>query len=202
MPLPYEYKVTSNKDQFIARVQRLATKLDVPTSWLMIVMNFESGLDPKAKNPYSSATGLIQFMYDTAIELGTTTMALYNMSNVEQMEYVDKYLSNVKSRYGAFNGIEDLYLAIFYPAAIRWPMDRKFPDRVYRVNKVFDLNKDGVMTKLEVHDKILQNVPNAYLGELKKKPLTMDKKIVITIAVLMMMSSAYLIYTRGGGIVA
>ena len=48
----------------------LAARLGVATSWLVDLIQFESGWDPKARNPISGARGLIQFLHSTAKGLG------------------------------------------------------------------------------------------------------------------------------------
>jgi len=61
------------------------------------------------------AVGMIQFMPSTATGLGTTTAALYEMSAVEQMTYVQKfYLSQGNASY---NSQSDLYGTTFLPAS-------------------------------------------------------------------------------------
>src|SRR5574338_96133 len=123
----FENLIKENKEQFINEAKNIALELNIPVEWLIFVMWFESGLNSKAvnfqkgDNPIASerckfrATGLIQFMPTTARNLGTTNTDLYNMSNVKQLGYVKKYLSQWK---GKFKSFEDLYLAVFYPAAI------------------------------------------------------------------------------------
>jgi len=51
-------------------LKNTAKKLNVPSDSLYRLINFESGWDPKAKNPTSGARGLIQFMPSTASWLG------------------------------------------------------------------------------------------------------------------------------------
>lgn len=60
---------------------------------LLNVMAVETSgtFDPSIKNPNSSASGLIQFMADTARELGTTTAALRKMTATQQLDFVFKY---------------------------------------------------------------------------------------------------------------
>jgi hypothetical protein len=66
-------------------------------------------------NKISGATGLIQFMPSTAKSLGTTTDVLLSMNNIQQLNYVLAYLRPYK---GKMNNFVDVYLAVFYPAAI------------------------------------------------------------------------------------
>lgn len=67
----FENKVTSNKEAFLQKVRLICAKLGIEPDWLMFVMNSESGLNPAAYNPNGGASGLIQFMPDTAKGLGT-----------------------------------------------------------------------------------------------------------------------------------
>jgi hypothetical protein len=106
--------VTQNTQAFLAKVQSIASQLDIKADWLMAVMAIESGLQASITNSIG-ATGLIQFMPATAAALGTSTAALRAMSNVQQLDYVYKYLSNYKSK---LKSAGDLYLTIFYPAAV------------------------------------------------------------------------------------
>lgn len=164
-------KVKLNSTAFAKRVTDIASALGIPADWLMVVMNFETAgtFSPSVRNPQSSATGLIQFMEATAKDLGTTTAALAQMTNVQQLDYVYKYLAKVQRTYGSFNDVVDVYLAVFYPASIPKPLDYVYPNRVFAVNKVFDTNKDGRITKAEIKEKILATVPAQYRENIKKK---------------------------------
>jgi len=171
MALIFAEKVKYNSTAFLNRVKDIASTLGFPADWLMLCINFETGgtFSPSVKNPSSSATGLIQFMEATARDLGTTTAQLAAMTNVQQLDYVYKYLAKVQKTYGAFNHPVDLYLAIFYPAAIPKPLDYRFPNNVYAVNKVFDVNKRGYFTKADVQEKLLSTAPAGYAATFKKK---------------------------------
>lgn len=114
----FENKVTSNKEAFLQKVRLICAKLGIDPNWLMFVMNSESGLNPAAYNPNGGASGLIQFMPDTAKGLGTTTEALRKMSNVAQLDYVYKYFYPYR---GKMSSLYDLYLVTFFPAALGKP---------------------------------------------------------------------------------
>lgn len=173
MPLLFEEKIKINRSAFINKVIAIANKHNMEPDWLMAVMHFETAdtFSPSIKNPQSSATGLIQFMDATAKELGTTTAALAAMTNVQQLDYVDKYYAMQIRRHGTIDNVAEAYLAVFYPAAISWPMTRVFPQAVYRVNKVFDLNSDGSLTKDEIIRKIESTIPAAFRGSITKKKI-------------------------------
>lgn len=166
----FEEKVYTNKQAFLKGVQAIADKYRFPADWLMLTMYFESGLNPAAVNPKTKATGLIQFMPSTAKWLGTTVEAIKRKSNVEQLKLVDLYLKkNVFSRVVTINHPVDLYLGIFFPASIDDGLEYVYPRSVWEANKLFDLNKDGRLTKAEIQEKILSKAPASYQLTLKKK---------------------------------
>lgn len=144
--LPFINKVKDNVSQFGNKVIDIANELGWNAKWLMVVMNNESNLDHKAKNPTSSATGLIQFMDKTAKSLGTTTDKLKKMTNVEQLDYVKKYLMPYKDK---VSSVADAYLSVFYPLALFKPDSWEFPEWAVKANKIFDISKDGKLTKAE-----------------------------------------------------
>lgn len=139
-------KVKSNIAAFGNKVILIAQMLGINPNWIMFVMNNESGLNHTIKNPNGSATGLIQFTEATAKNLGTTTAALKAMSNVQQLDYVYKYFANWKT---SIKNVSDTYLAVFYPLALFKDNSYVFPTWVVQANPIFDLNKDGKLTKQE-----------------------------------------------------
>ena len=99
----------------------LANKLGMPDpGWLANLMRYETGgtFDPAQPNKAGSgAVGLIQFMPRTAEGLGTSTEELAQMSQKEQMYWVEKFLVK-KLRRGTFKDPTDVYMAVFYPVAM------------------------------------------------------------------------------------
>lgn len=139
--------------RFIAEVSAVSRRLDINPNWLYFTMYRESSFLPYAKNPNSSASGLIQFMESTAKRLGTTTAAIRAMTPTEQLKYVELYYKPYRGKMKSFF---DLYLATFYPAAIGKPLSYKLgpspavQSRIARVNSAYDLNKDKVITVGEI----------------------------------------------------
>ena len=166
--LIYEEKVPINKTAFVAKVREISERLNINPNWLMLLMNFETaGTMSHTIVNNIGATGLIQFMPNTAIGLGTTTAELRQMTNVEQLEYVYKYLKPYKRHY---NSLTDLYLAIFYPAALGKGADYVITsDAVAKANPVFDLNKDLDISVKEIETVINSRIPQAWLNEFSKK---------------------------------
>lgn len=167
-------KVNTNKEAFGRKVIEISNKLGVDPDSLMAVMNSESGINPKAKNPYGGATGLIQFMPNTAEGLGTTTDALYNMSNVEQLDYVYKYFYPYRNKLTDYTS---LYLVTFYPRALGENDNYVFgsevsSDRVSliaRQNPAIDRNKDGKVTMSEFKEFTLLKIPEEYRKQFQSK---------------------------------
>lgn len=140
---------------FKAALEKTASNLGVDPNHLIAIMKQESGLDPQAVNKTSRATGLIQFMPKTAAGLGTSTDALYRMTATEQLPWVEKYFKRAGIRPGM--GLGDLYIAVFYPAAMG-KSDSHVISRsgraVYNQNKGLDTNKDGVITVADVKQSV------------------------------------------------
>ncbi len=191
MNLIYQNKITSNQSQFISKLVKICDWLGINPNWLMYVMWFESGLNPAAVNSVSGATGLIQFISSTAAGLGTSTDELRKMSNVEQLDYVYKYL---KPYSGKMNNLIDLYLVVFFPVSLN-----KGPEYIFETstlsrskiaanNPAFDLNKDSMITRAEVEVKVMSGVPSEYQAimnnEKYSKMKITSKEITIAIAVM------------------
>jgi hypothetical protein len=153
----------AEKKEFGNDVFKYSAKLGILPEWLMVAMYFESKLNSKARNPNSSATGLIQFMEATAKGLGTSTEKLYFMPQITQLSYVYKYLNRYA---GKMKSLGDVYLAIFYPAAVGKSDDYILPlsENSVNLNKVLDKNKDHKLTKKEITEVIY-----SYFEFLKKK---------------------------------
>ena len=123
------YKPSGNlKDdsEFTASIEALAEKRGLSTSELYKVIKGESGFNPKAKNA-SGATGLFQFMPDTAKELGVSTKDILNMTPTQQVGLYDKYLERWK--YSSNNRLGIMQAAPAYanrePEAVIYGKDTK-----------------------------------------------------------------------------
>ncbi len=157
----FENLIKENKEAFLKKVEDVAYFLGVNPNWLMFVMWFETAhtLNSKIRNGIG-ATGLIQFMPSTAEGLGTTTDKLRAMSNVEQLVYVQKHLSRFRGKYQSF---VDLYCAVFWPAAVGKPDSYVITsDKVAAQNPIFDLNGDKDITKGEIRQALLKQIPNEF----------------------------------------
>jgi hypothetical protein len=145
---------------FRLKASVIAQRIGADPSALMAAMKFESNFNPAARNSSSGAVGLIQFMPNGSVkELGTTAQALAAMTAEEQLDYVERYF--VERGYaGQMKTVEDLYMAILWPAAIGKPNDyvlmaQDAGSRAYLQNKGLDLDKDGRITKAEAAARVI-----------------------------------------------
>lgn len=169
--LPYIQLIPENRIDFEKKVWDIALRLRIKPAWLMIVFYIETAasrygrIDHRVTNALG-ATGLIQFMPRTIRALGTTAMALKLMSNVQQLDYVFRYLFPYTGRMGS---LADLYLAVFFPAAIgkpdHWVLQAPgLPaSSVACWNPLYDLNKDKLLTVGEIKAKLKTFIPAGYV---------------------------------------
>ncbi len=173
----YDNLITQNKAAFLAKLTEIAAKLKIQPSWLMIVFKIEAtdqsgNISHQALNPVSGAAGYIQFMPATARGLGTTTAALLNMTNVQQLDYVYKYFQPYTGR---INSIQDLYTITFFPRALGKPdnyvlqTDTLSASLIAGQNRPYDLNRDNAITAGELRASITKRIPSEALEYLKKK---------------------------------
>jgi hypothetical protein len=150
-------KILRDQPIFWIDLQAIAKRLETEPAWLLNVMASESLFNPAARNglPGQTATGLLQFIEDTARGLGTTTEAIRRMSPVEQLRLVEKYLSPFRGR---LNNLADVYSAVFRgfiseggDASAVAPLNNSNKERrIYSLNRWLDFNCDGKITKGEL----------------------------------------------------
>ncbi|MER3429207.1 MAG: hypothetical protein C4334_14170 [Pyrinomonas sp.] len=136
--------------EFIQEVVAMSQRLGTRPEWLLAVMSFETGgtFSPAVRNPLSGATGLIQFIPETARLLRTSTDALARMTPVEQLRYVERYLAPFKGR---LNTLEGVYTAVLSGSPRPDPRTVLFRQgtNAYAQNRGLDLNNDGLITSGE-----------------------------------------------------
>lgn len=141
-----ENLVAFKETEFLPKLKEIAEKLGVNYQDMMAIMYKESRLNPQARNKNGGATGLIQFMPKTALSLGTTVGELFNMTAVQQLDYVYKYYAKYV-RPGDDRGT--LYMATFYPAYMHKPDNTviaRSGTKTYDWNHILDVNGDKVLT--------------------------------------------------------
>lgn len=163
MKLVHQNKVS---EAFIEKVKEISINLEINPNWLMVVIELETaGTFSAAITNSLGYTGLIQFGKVAAKELGTTTDALRSMTEVEQLNYVEKYLMRYKRK---MNNLADVYLAVFFPLAIGKPdgwvlqTKRLNAERIAKWNPGFDVNKDKQIQVWEIKSKLFKRIPDEF----------------------------------------
>jgi hypothetical protein len=150
---------TIQDPDFKTKLEKIAKLLGTTSGAMLAVMKQESGVNPAAQNKQGGASGLIQFMPDTARMLGTTTDELIKMDGVQQLDYVYRYYKYTGVGDGS---VGDLYMATFMPKYIGYPDNfvlgklgaPGFSGKVYDQNKGLDRNKDGAITVADVKQSV------------------------------------------------
>lgn len=113
--------------------QQLAARYNVSPEFIWKLIQAESGWNPQAKNPYSSARGLIQFIDSTARDLGY----LSSLDLVTKHPTIESQLAGPVKKYwdrwAPFRDEVDLAACNFYPAYRNKP-DALLPENVRKVN--------------------------------------------------------------------
>lgn len=165
--------------QQLQKVVEVSTKLNIEADWLLAVMYFESRLNPQAKNNISGSVGLIQFTrdkagvnYKTISQKVYTLDSIYKMNFIQQMDLVYEYFKSFKAKMQSF---ADVYLVTFFPLAVG-KLDSFIlqasglsANLISQQNPVFDLNKNGQITKNEFITYIEQKYKNTFNSIVKKK---------------------------------
>lgn len=131
----------NTKEMFL--LSGVAQRLGVAYDDLVKLIEFESGFKPDAKNPYSSARGLIQFTDATAKSLGfadSLDLVTKCPTFETQLPVVEKYLQQFKP----FTNKQSLYLSVFYPDYRKRPVETAFPEYVRAVNPGIDTVQDYI----------------------------------------------------------
>lgn len=152
MALAYIEKVSTNRAAFEQKVNRISANLGILPDWLMTVMYAESGLNHLAENAKSTAIGLIQFLDSTLKNLGTTRNYLKSLTNVQQLDWVEKYFVSLGLK-GKMQSVYDVYFAVFSPKYVGksdGTVIATSGQSVYNANKALDTDKDGRLTVLDV----------------------------------------------------
>jgi len=132
--------------EFREALVKMAAGLGMNPSYIAAVMAIESKFDPRATNPFTRATGLIQFMPATAASLGTSVDALRSMSAIGQLTYVEKFFH---PWIGRLHTPGDYYFAVFLPKYVgrsRATEIARAGMAIYDQNRGLDANQDGILT--------------------------------------------------------
>ena len=156
-----------SRSAFVAKVQSVAQGLGLPAEWLMAVMYVESKLKPWAKNPGSSASGLIQWIDATAQAVhGVSSAQIRAMNGLQQLDLVERYLAGFSGR---LTSLWAVYFAVHFPIAVGKSDDYvlyRAGSSAYNVNKALDVDKDGLVTVANVKSWLWSSLPTSARSEL------------------------------------
>jgi transglycosylase-like protein with SLT domain len=151
-------KILHEHPQFWPKLQAVAERLKTQPAWLLNVIAAESLFDPSARNslPGQSASGLLQFVNETARRLGTTTAAIREMDPIEQLSLVEKYFTPFRGR---LNSMADVYMAVLRgfivdgkDETVVSPLgSSRKEQRIFKLNRWLDLNSDSKITRGELY---------------------------------------------------
>ena len=147
---------------FLEKTKQIAAKYGMDYKELLALMNQESSLD--AKQVTGSYVGLIQSGDDACATVGYTKQQVYNMTPMEQLDFVDKRIGYVQQHtYGGRQiSAVDFYVANFLPARAHKEVLTRAGDHdyiskktgtwrsYYDDNRGVDINGDGAITKTEM----------------------------------------------------
>lgn len=116
-----------------AALTTAAAAVGISPEWLFAAVEHESAWNPAAKNPYSSARGLIQWIDSTARDLGyASSLDLVNKHPTRESQLVGPVVAYLK-KWKPITSLEDLAAVIFYPA-FRKKLDEPLPAAVQQAN--------------------------------------------------------------------
>lgn len=168
--------------EFCQKVIDISKEIECTPDDLMTVINLETAgtFSPSVQNKNTKATGLIQFMPNTAASLFTSAEKaqkmtkeeqmvyiekLKSMSAIEQLDYVKKFLINGKNTRKITGSIDatTLYCLIFWPEAatkedsfVIAKNDHDKTEDTYDLNKGLDANKDNVITRGDLRARVAE----------------------------------------------
>jgi hypothetical protein len=154
---------------FRTKLVKIASRLGLDPSALATIMMFETAttMSPSIQNPYTKATGLIQFMPPTATNMGTSVDKLKAMSAVDQLDWVEKYF---KPWAGRLHTPQDHYLAVFLPSLMGTALSHVVASagsKLYDQNSGFDGSKKGYYTTGD----IVYPITSAYSAAQARPPV-------------------------------
>lgn len=134
--------------------------------WTMKLFWHESGFDGKAKNKKTSAKGLFQVMPFVAREMKIPNLT--KMPEIKQLPYYKKYILywlKIQKDISKINSAGDWYMLGLYPAHAGSSDDFVFAVKNgrgkkrlnYTQNSGLDLDRNGIITKGEIEQKLLNH---------------------------------------------
>lgn len=137
---------------------RASDAIGISPAEMAVVIWHESGFRTQAKNPSSTAVGLLQWTRARATELGVTVEDIRQMSAAEQLRLAERDLARFRSK---LRQTGDLYVAVFAPAGLGqsddYALAHEHTDQ-YELNKGLDLDRDGQITVRDLRARVLDTL--------------------------------------------
>ena len=151
-------------DGFYNKVVEISQRIGCDPNDLMGLMYSESGLDSTTTNSIG-ATGLIQFLPNTAESLGTNSAQLKAMTPEQQLDYVERHLISCKRQAGIRDeqriGRGTLYALVFLPARANNNVLTQRGENYYDQNTALDVDNNGIITKSDLNARICSKIREA-----------------------------------------
>lgn len=149
-----KYADPKTATQFYEALTGMATRLRTNPDYLMMCFYFESRLMPSFQTSHDNGTGFLQLSAGEIKKLGTTPHRLSAMGGVDQLRYIEKYLSPLK---GDMTDLTETYFACFYQDGVHAPPSYYFrlPTKYKTANKIFPLRNHNRIQKWQI-DKALR----------------------------------------------
>jgi len=156
----------------IGAIYNVGAKLRISDpKWLQDMIYFETAgtNDPKQKNlGGSSARGLIQFMDSTARGMGYSGSKDLVDTHPTFTGQLKGPVYDYLKPYAPFSKESDLYMAVFYPAARRFPTDTTFAE-IFKARGAPPTGRGSYANFIKANPGILS--PAHYVAKVKKKPI-------------------------------
>jgi hypothetical protein len=159
-----------NPTAFFNALEGVAGRLGINFDWLCNVIYIESGFKPTAKNPISTASGLIQMLENNCRAFaGMSASEFRKLNNIQQLKGVEGYLKAQIRSFGKPKDWIDTYCLVFQPVWVGKSDTAVLSKSGSESNAYIDLNKNGVVTKGEFRIWANRRLPvNVKTQEVKK----------------------------------
>lgn len=149
-----KFKPESKSEEFVKVLTKVSRELDCDAGLLLMIMYFESRLNPKARNLKRGGAGLLLIPDPDCRKIGTSANKMVQMDAVEQLVYIQKYL---RPHRGRFKTLADTWYACYFPDALGrgerfW---FRLPLKYREANRVFPTRSLNRVSKFEVEKALI-----------------------------------------------
>lgn len=180
-------KLMQREPDFLPKLIQMAKARGMNPDHILNVMAVETAgsFNPYIRNPTSSASGMIQFMRDTAPTLGTTIEAIRKMNATQQLEYVFRYFDQYIKRFGPLDTQGKVYAAVGTGKVVRDDEDvvMRRGQRGYAGNApTWDRNMDGLIKQSEMAQAAIAKLGAGITFTVNGQPVAAGNPVPVYIA--------------------